>query len=191
MCPLERLNVLPKMKTWLLALAAIVSTFSPTYGKEERMVGYFRGVFAHGNQKYAVTIAHDVPKDLKRNERIKYHITLEQGCQVYTGRALYTPGRILIAAESIYVVEGAVEVGLGHFDLIQLQCDIDPHGIMTKVRLILPEGTIYEMAHDATAQASQGLSTAEQAAPLQPATLPESKPEGNPKPQPKSEERSR
>lgn len=187
----DALLFLHKMKTFLFILTAILVAPKLLYGNEARQVGYFRGLFEQDNEKYAVTISHDAPKDLKRNETIKYHITLEQGCQVYTGTTIYTPGRILISAVSIYVAEGSDTVGLGHFDLLQFQCDVDPQGVITKTRLILPDGSIHAMIHDTTASASEPKPAAEQVSTDQPAKAPESKSEGGEKPQPEAEGHSR
>ncbi len=179
------------MKTCIFILTAIFVAPNLLYGTEARQVGYFRGLFEQDNEKFAVTISHDAPKDLKRNETIKYHITLEQGCQVYSGATIYTPGIILISAVSIYVAEGSDKVGLGHFDLLQFQCDVDHHGVITKVRLILPEGSTHAMIHDTTTPASAPEPAAEQGGADQPATAPESKSEGIDKPQPETKVRPR
>lgn len=143
------------MKFLIFVLITILLASTPTHGMEARTIGYFRGVFEHNSETFAVTLSHDEPNDLRKNERIKYHMTLENGCQIYAGTTLYTPGKILISAESIYITEGSEKVGLGHFDLFQLQCDIDPQGIITKMRLILPDGTVYQMDHDPSAAISQ------------------------------------
>lgn len=121
----------------------------------ERRAGEFRGILEDKGKKYGVTLSHDVPKDLKRNERVKYHITLEQGCQIYSGSAMYTPGKMLITAESIYLREGEVEQGIGHYDQFQMQCDIDPKGIINEVRLILPDGTIHKLGFNMTTPPDQ------------------------------------
>ena len=113
--------------------------------------GYFRSIFEHKTQTYAISFYHSPPARLDMRAEVDYSITLEQGCQKYRGRAAYTPGALMVSAKSAYF-----DIPEMPFPVLNLHFTVDQAGAITAGKLMTPDGTIHELNYDVTTPPSTG-----------------------------------